>query len=256
MAKTRRRKGARPSITETSLYGPVKDFLIAQGFTVRAEVSACDIVATRGDDLVIVELKRNFSTELLFQATERQRITDSVYVALPLPPDGFERSRWRRMKRLLRRLELGLILVSLGPPPRAEVVLHPGPYERRKPRKLRTALLEEVAGRSGDFNVGGSARRKIVTAYRENAIHIACCLERFGPLSPKRLRAMGTGPKTLSILSNNFYGWFHRVSRGVYDLTQKGREEVNRYPELASYYRTELEKMADDQRPLKGQGSG
>jgi len=192
---------------------------------------------------VIVELKRNFSTELLFQATERQRITDSVYVALPLPPDGFDRSRWRRMKRLLRRLELGLILVSVGPPTWVEVVLHPGPYERRKPRKLKMALLDEVAGRSGDFNLGGSSRRKLVTAYRENALHIACCLERFGPLSPKRLRAMGTGPKTLSILSSNFYGWFRRVARGVYDLTETGRQEMNQYPELVSYYRAELEKL-------------
>jgi len=242
MARTRRRQ-VRIPIAETSLYGPVRDFLVSQGFTVRAEVSACDIVATRGDELVIVELKRNFSTELLFQATERQRITDSVYVALPVPPGGFDRSRWRRMKRLLRRLELGLLLVSVGLCPRVEVVLHPGPYERRKPKKFRLTLLEEVAGRSGDFNVGGSTRRKLVTAYRENAIHIACCLERFGPLSPKRLRAMGTGPKTLSILRNNFYGWFQRISRGVYDLTQRGREEINQYPELVSHYRDLLERM-------------
>lgn len=147
------------------------------------------------------------------------------------------------MKRLLRRLELGLILVSVGPPTWVEVVLHPGPYEPRKPRKLKMALLDEVAGRSGDFNVGGSTRHKLVTAYRENAILIACCLERFGPLSPKQLRAMRTGPKTLSILSSNFYGWFRRVSRGVYDITQKGREEINQYPELLSYYKAQLEKF-------------
>lgn len=147
------------------------------------------------------------------------------------------------MKHLLRRLELGLIVISLGPPTWVEVVLHPGPYERKKPRKLKIALLDEVAGRSGDFNIGGSNRRKLMTAYRENAILIACCLERFGPLSPKQLRAMGTGPKTLSILSSNFYGWFRRVSRGIYGLTQKGRQEIIQYPELIGYYRAKLEKL-------------
>ncbi|MEO0250059.1 MAG: DUF2161 domain-containing phosphodiesterase [candidate division WOR-3 bacterium] len=122
-------------------------------------------------------------------------------------------------------------------------MLHAEPHERRKSRKLKRVLLDEMAGRSGDFNLGGSTRRKLVTSYRENAIHIACCLERFGPLSPKQLRAMGTGPKTLSILSSNFYGWFRRVSRGVYDLTQRGRHEIGEYPELVNYYRAQLEKL-------------
>lgn len=238
------RAGRSIPTTETSLYAPVRDFLAAQGFVVRAEVSGCDIAATRGDELVIVELKRNFSAELLFQATERQRITDSVYVALPMPPEGFSRSRWRMIKRLLRRLELGLILVSLGPgPPRVEVVLQPEPYQRRKPKKLKRTLLDEMGGRSGDFNVGGSARRKLVTAYRENAIFIACCLERFGPLSPKRLRELGTGPKTFAILRGNFYGWFRRVSRGVYELTQVGREEIKQYPRVVDHYMARLEKL-------------
>ncbi|MGC8894665.1 MAG: DUF2161 family putative PD-(D/E)XK-type phosphodiesterase [candidate division WOR-3 bacterium] len=238
------RKSKPAPITETSLYGPVRDFLVAQGFTVRAEVSGCDIAASREDGLVIIELKRNFGVDLLFQATERQRITDAVYIALPLPPEGFTRSRWRIMSRLLRRLELGLILVSMMPgQPRVEVVMHPEPFERRKSRRLKTALLDEMGGRSGDFNLGGSTRRKLVTAYRENVIYIACCLERFGPLSPKQLRNMGTGPKTLSILRNNFYGWFRRVSRGVYELSQKGREEISQYPVLVSYYRSELEKL-------------
>jgi len=223
---------------ETDLYPPVRDFLLAQGFTVRAEVRGCDIVATRGDDLVIVELKLGFGTDLLFQATERQRMTDSVYVALPRPGEGFGRKQWRKMTRLLRRLELGLLLVSVDSEvPLVEIAFHPLPSERRKRSRMSRALLQEMGGRLEDFNEGGSARRKLVTAYRENAIQIACFLERFGPLSPARLRRLGTGPKTLSILSSNFYGWFQRVERGIYTLTRQGKEELDLYPELAGHYR-------------------
>ena len=46
------------SAAETSLYAPVKAFLEAQGYQVKAEVRHCDVVARRGDEPpVIVELK-------------------------------------------------------------------------------------------------------------------------------------------------------------------------------------------------------
>ena len=223
---------------ETDLYEPVHDFLVAQGYTVRAEVNNCDITATRGDDLIVIELKRRFDLKLFTQATERQRITDSVYVALPAPGDMGPRGRWPGMKRLLRQLELGLILVFLdSPQPRVEVVFHPLPYQRQKRKRARRAVLAEMAGRGGGRNVGGSSRRKLVTAYREMAIHIACCLEKHGPLAPRRLREMGTGPKTTSILYDNHYCWFERVDRGVYALSARGREELAQYPDLAASFR-------------------
>ena len=85
----RRSKPVRPpratELRETDLYAPVRDFLAAQGFTVRAEVHRCDVAATRGGDLVIVELKVALSLELLAQAVKRQRLTDTVYLAVPRP---------------------------------------------------------------------------------------------------------------------------------------------------------------------------
>jgi hypothetical protein len=231
-------KGKKPNILETDLFEPVRDYLEAQGYTVRAEVKDCDITARKGDELVIIELKRHFGIDLLIQATERQRISDSIYVAIPAPANMGRKSRWPGITRVLRQLELGLIIVFLDQPsPRVEVVFHPTPYQRRKRKRARRAVIEEMARRSGNYNKGGSTGKSLVTAYRENAIHIACCLDAFGPMQPRQLRAMNTGPKTLTILSSNFYGWFQRVDRGVYTITAAGRDALDEYPELVAQYR-------------------
>lgn len=237
-------EGERKSIRETDLYGPVHDYLVAQGYEVRSEVLDCDIAATKGEDLVIVELKRALTISLLLQATQRQRATDSVYVALPKPPDRRRRSRWRHSQHLLKRLELGLILVSFATAvPTVEIAFHPLPCARRRDTRRRRAIIQELSNRSGEYNEGGSTRRKIVTAYRENAIYIACCLDRCGPLEPRQLRALGAGPKTLSILSRNHYGWFQRVDAGLYALREVGREALADYPDLAAQLRAGLDRL-------------
>ncbi|UCH33822.1 MAG: hypothetical protein JSV65_14825 [Armatimonadota bacterium] len=233
----KRRTPASKRIAETDLYRPIYEHLVAQGYTVRSEVEHCDITATRGDELVVVELKRSFGTNLLVQATQRQKVADSVYVALPRPDEWNQ--AWGRKLHLLKRLELGLILVSFDSgEPIVEVVFHPVPFDRRQRKSARRAVLQEIESRSGDFNEGGSYRRKIATAYRENAIHIACCLDVFGPLSPRQLRSLGTGPKTGSILYSDVYGWFDRIGRGLYGLRPQGRTEIGHYPRLARRYRT------------------
>ena len=57
-------------------------------------------------------------------------------------------------------------------------------------------------------------------------------------MSPRQLRALGAGSRTLSILSRNVYGWFSRVARGLYAVTPKGREVLSKYPELVRHYRS------------------
>ena len=106
----------------------------------------------------------------------------------------------------------------------------------RQSKKRRTKIIDEINGRQGDYNVGGSHRTKIMTAYKENCIHIACCMERFGPLSPKGLREMGTGEKTYTILYENYYGWFERIRRGTYSLTENGLNEFTDNKVLADFY--------------------
>lgn len=225
-------------ILETDLYKPVHDYLTCEGYTVRSEVDGCDLTAVRGDELVIVELKRSFNLKLLIQATKRQRAADSVYVAIPRPKGGAYTKNWNDMCHLLRRLELGLIVVTLRKGnSNAEVVFHPAPFKRTGSSRQRQSILREISGRNGEYNTGGSRGKKLMTAYRENSIHIACCMEKLGPLSPSKLQKLGTGPKTASILANNFYGWFQKESRGIYGLNSSGKEYLETCPELAEYYR-------------------
>lgn len=210
-----RRAGKKP--VETDLYPLLRTYLAAQGYKVRGEVKHCDIAAVKGDDLIVVEMKVTLNLALVAQGVRRQQMTDSVYLAVPRPPNH---AKWMRQMRgafrVLRRLELGLLLVSLkSNRPPVEVVFHPLPFERRKRGCARRAILEEIGRRTGDFNLGGSTRRPLVTAYRENAIQIACYLADSGEMQPRQLRALGTGPKTLSILSMNVYGWYGRVGRGA-----------------------------------------
>ena len=246
---------------ECDLSPPIQAYLTAQGYTVRAEVNGCDITAVLGDDLIVVELKQRFSTDLLLQATDRQRIADSVYVALPADSVGKDRyggKRFRGIEHLLKRLELGLILVHFAPdtdaPTGVEIVMHPiaEPKPRRKPAVRRT-ILREIAGRaSGDYNIGGVTKRSILTAYREQAIFLACCLDRYGPQTPTVLRARGTSPKAQKILFRNVYGWFERRERGVYALRAGVRDEIAAtYPGVAAFYERKLDeaKVPDESLP-------
>ena len=165
-------------------------------------------------------------------------MTDSVYVAIPRPANKANGGgRAAGAQHLLRRLELGLILVSLDPgKPAVEIVFHPLPFARTKRAKSRRAVLEEIATGRLTTTGAGSTRTKLATAYRENAIHIACCLFTQGNMSPAALRGLGTGPKTLSILRFNAYGWFERVDHGMYALSSHGAKDLGSWPELKKHY--------------------
>jgi hypothetical protein len=232
--------------SETDLAAPVTAFLAAQGWTVRSEVKDCDVAAVRGDDLLVVELKKSITLALLVQGARRQRLTDTVYLAIPRPSSVWQ---WRRVNRgvlhLLRRLELGLLFVV---PEGIDVVLQPRPLARRRKPAARRAVLEEVDQRSADYNTAGSTRRKLMTAYREQALRIACFLAVHGELSPKRLRELGTGEKTRAILYDNVYGWFRRVRTGIYRLSAHGARDLGAYPELAARFRAEAVAAASQRR--------
>jgi hypothetical protein len=72
-----------------------------------------------------------------------------------------------------------------------------------------------------------------MTAYREAAVHVAVALERLGPATPRELRALGTGERTLTVLRGDAYGWFERVGRGVYRLTDRGHAGLRDWPAMA-----------------------
>ncbi len=222
---------------ETLMYQAVRSFLEGQGYAVRSEVKDCDLVAVKDGQVTVLEFKRAFGIPILKQAVERQKAVDSVYVVLPKPKPFVMSKSWRSTCHLLRRLELGLLLVDLhSVPQKVHVMFHPTPVSYRRKKHVERAILKEAAGRSDDYNVAGSCRVKLVTAYRELSVKTACYLQVFGPMAPKDLKSMDFEAKVGSILSDNFYGWFSRVRRGVYRLSAKGEADIREYPELYERY--------------------
>lgn len=205
---------------ETELYSPIKTLLESQGYTVKGEVGALDVMGVRGDeDPVVVELKTGFSLSLFHQAIARQAITDVVYVAVPHKRSKASRSALKRNTQLCRRLGLGLILVRVADG-HTQVVCDPGPYSPRKNKKRKARLLREFARMQGDPNTGGSTRQNLMTAYKSDALRCQAYLAEHGPSKAKDVAKGAEVPTARNILADNHYGWFVRVSRGVYGLSE------------------------------------
>ncbi|WP_211100190.1 DUF2161 domain-containing phosphodiesterase [Azospirillum halopraeferens] len=226
-----------PDLRETDLYLPVKAFLEALGYAVKGEVQGCDIVGVRGDEPpVIVELKTRFTLALVLQGIDRLALSDAVYVAVPKPGRraGPHSPESAEVRRLCRRLGLGLLTVDAARTGEraVEVVVDPVPYAPRKDRKRTARLLSEHARRIGDPNRGGSTRVPIVTAYRQDALRCARLL-RDGPAPVRALRTAGAPADVAAILQRNVYGWFERVARGTYTLTEAGVRGLETYGDAA-----------------------
>jgi hypothetical protein len=223
------------SSAEADLYPAVKAFLESQGYDVKAEVRGCDVVGTRGHEPpVIVELKLTFGLSLVLQGIDRLALTDRVYVAV-IRPRGRRARRApvhrKKVHDLCRRLGLGLITVDPGRGASGvEVILDPVPYRPRRRVARLTLLLGEHARRVGDPNRGGVTRTPIVTAYRQEALRCAMLIERGGRASLKALRQTGLVPNASRILQRDVYGWFRRLERATYGLTERARRDLGRFP--------------------------
>lgn len=227
-------------MTEKELYPPVRDLFEKRGYKVNAEVRDCDMTAVRDGELVIVELKRGMTVTLLAQGLSRQKTGADVYIAVP-KPKRYSFKKFRSVFSVVKKLELGLIFVSLrGEHSFAEIVFEPKEYKSTyKNTKKRREIVEEINGRTIETNTGGVTGTKIVTAYTEKCIHIACILDMYGDMSPKAVREKGGADNARDILARNVYGWFRKIEKGVYGITDEGRRGLLEYPELEKYY-TEL----------------
>ncbi|WP_457662414.1 DUF2161 domain-containing phosphodiesterase [Sinorhizobium medicae] len=214
---------------ETSLYLPVKGFLEKAGYLVKGEVGGCDLVGLSVEDppvVVICELKLSFNLELILQAIDRATISDEVWIAARMSVKGKGRESDKRYRDLCRRLGIGMLGIS----DTGEVSVIVGsvsPMPRNNPKR-RSRLMREHQKRRGDPALGGSTRAPVMTAYRQQALACAAALEA-GPLRVRDLR-MGM-PEAGKILLSNVYGWFERLDRGVYGLTDAGREALRRWPQ-------------------------
>ncbi|MGL5011323.1 MAG: DUF2161 family putative PD-(D/E)XK-type phosphodiesterase, partial [Paracoccaceae bacterium] len=82
-------------------------------------------------------------------------------------------------------------------------------------------LLREFERRVGDPNIGGTTGVQRMTAYRQDALRCLAHLA-LAPASPAAT-AKSTGvAKAATLLRHDHYGWFERVSRGLYALSPQG----------------------------------
>lgn len=214
---------------EEELYVPVKAFLEGQGYEVKGEIGAVDVMAVRGDEPpVLIELKNRFTLSLLHQGVARQAVSDAVYLAVPHRPGRRVYATMRDNSALCRRLGLGLMIVRQRDG-FIEVLVDPGPYRPRKSKVRLGRLLREFQRRAGDPTKGGSTRAGLVTAYRQDALRIARYLSEHGPSKGSDVaRATGVA-KATRVMADDHYGWFERVRTGIYALTPVGVAALTQY---------------------------
>lgn len=224
---------------EQDLYVAIKCYFETLDYQVNGEIEHADVVAVKDDQLVIVEMKKQLNLDVILQAVERQKLSPIVYIASIRKDRALRTSRFKRILHLLERLELGLLLChKIEDTWFVNEYLTPKPFKHRETTKIkntRMQLLEEFYSRHSEQQ-GGVTRTKLMTVYREQAIRIATLLNEKGSMTIKQLLENGCDPKTGNILRDNYYGWFSRVKRGVYELTERGREALIHYPELVQIY--------------------
>ena len=206
---------------ETDLYAPIKRLLESQGYQVKAEVKSCDVMAMRGDEPpLIVELKTGLTLQLIYQAIDRLSITEHVYIAIAKP----KRALPSEAVKLCKRLGLGLLVVAKSGS--VEVFAEPVPYVPRPNKNRINALLKEFKNRKGDPNTGGSTKIKLMTAYKQDALRCLSHLHSNGATKISHLQKVTHVDRASTILRADYYGWFTKEGRGIYNITEAGRSAI------------------------------
>ena len=93
--------------------------------------------------------------------------------------------------------------------------------------------------RVGDPEAGGSASRRRLTAYRQDALRCARELSAAGVLKVSILRDRTRVSRAGAIVRDNHYGWFNRVRPGHYALSPEGMKGLTEWshalPALAAF---------------------
>ncbi len=231
--------------SESDMYAPIKNFFTGLGYAINAEVKNCDITLLKDGKLIVIELKKTFCLPLLFQALERQKLADEVYVAVPRFKSA-RGAKYNDIINIVRRLGLGLITIAMDSPVKTvDILVFPQmPTDAKKNTAKKARVINEISQRTFDLNEGGSVKKKLITAYREKVIKIACVLEKIGPLKACELvNNYGCDKNAYTILRANAYGWFERMENARFGLGKIGLSELNNgdFKQLVDYYKAALE---------------
>ncbi len=216
---------------ERHMYPIIKARLESMGFSVRAEVDYIDIMAVKYNKTLLIEMKKVLSISLIYQGIERQKLSDYVYLAIPKPSEKHLNSKtFKEKKAIIKRLGLGLLIVD-NDLNLVTFLVDPSLPNILKDTKTRRKMEKEFLLRKTALNEGGVTRTKIITAYRELALKILMYLD--NEEKPLKDIVKYTGEmKTTRILIDNHYGWFERVKRGVYTISDKGKKALVEYRDV------------------------
>jgi len=214
-------------IKESDLYQPIKNYLQCLDYEVKGEIKNCDIVAKKNEQIIIVELKLSLNITLLLQAVDRFSLSDIVYIAIPKECTVYKKQN-KQVKKLIKRLAIGLIVVDIQQEQQyVEVVFDPQDYMPRKNKRKQGALLKEFNQRIGDTQKGGSTRAKAgLTAYRQRCIRVAEFFLSQPIAKGLQINKAISEPQATRFLSDDYYGWFEKVERGTYQLSEQGKKEL------------------------------
>jgi hypothetical protein len=120
-----------------------------------------------------------------------------------------------------------------------EVRLQPAVVSTRKNAKKKKQVIKEFKNRTGEYNVGGK-QGKIVSAYRESAIHVYCLLQKEIEASPAQLIKLGAPANTGTILRMNHYGWFHKIARAKYTFDVDMSEIRKEFGAVVNFFESEV----------------
>ncbi len=214
---------------ERDLFLPIKEYFEGYGYTCDGEVNDIDLYMEKDEDCVAVELKQTLDFKSVQQAALRQKLVDTVYIGTFRPKD-MRSSAFRDKLYLLKRLGIGLIVVSPRTK-RVEIVSEPivselSSFQARNLGKKR-ALKTEFKKRKTKNNVGGVNGTKLITSYRENALLVLdAAVECGDEATTKQVRELSGVENATSILYYNHYGWFEKMGKGVYKVTQTGYDAL------------------------------
>ena len=100
-------------------------------------------------------------------------------------------------------------------------------YKPRISKNRQARLLGEFEKRVGDPNFGGSDSQKgMMTAYRQRALRVALFLDKEGPSKASDVAQQTEESNARNILYRDVYGWFDNISRGIYELSPRGKREI------------------------------
>jgi hypothetical protein len=207
---------------ETGLFLPVKHLFESLGFEVEAEIEHIDMVAKKEARWIAIELKKELNVHVIAQILKRQTLTDEGYIAIMKPSSKTIMSQTFKDKLLiLKRLGIGLIYVDN----QAMLIKEAEVVTPRKKHKDKQRLIDTFQALNHE-NIGGSSQTPRMTLYKKQAMRIAKVI---GNSSKKvsDIKKETLIEKTYSILYKNYYQWFHPLGKGIYELTEQGKEDNN-----------------------------